>query len=80
MNDHSEQSDRPVGRRADPTKSIAEAIAESNDTEHVPVTFERCDHVEGPFFHGTKVALDVGDRLVPGHRSNYHEGRIANHV
>jgi hypothetical protein len=62
------------------TKTIAEAIAEAGDTEYEPVTFERCDHVEGPFFHGTKFALDVGDELVPGQPSNYHEGRIANHV
>lgn len=62
------------------TKSIAEAIAESGDTEYIPVTFERCDHVEGPFFHGTKTAFQIGDQLVPGHFSNYHEGRISNHV
>ena len=65
---------------ADATKSIAEAIAESSDAEYVPVSFESCDHVEGPFFHGTKIAFDVGDRIVPGSLSNYHEGRISNHV
>ncbi len=65
---------------AEGTKSIAEAIAESSDTDDIPVTFESCDHVKGPFFHGTKTAFDVGDRLVPGHLSNYHEGRISNHV
>lgn len=62
------------------TTSIADAIAASSDTQYVPVTFESCDHVEGPFFHGTKTAFDLGDRLVPGSRSNYHEGRTANHV
>ncbi len=62
------------------TKSIAESIAESSDTDHVAVTFETCTHVEEPFFHGTKTAFEVGDRLVPGHRSNYHEGRISNHI
>jgi len=65
--------------RAEVTKSIADAIAESSDTDYVPVTFESCDHVEGPS-HGTKTAFDVGDRLVPGSLSNYHEGRISNHV
>src|SRR5689334_14989422 len=35
-----------------------------------PVTFEHCEHVKGPFFHGTKVALDIGDELVPGRVSN----------
>lgn len=62
------------------TKTIAEAIAESDHTAHVAVTFEHCDHVVGPFFHGTKVAFDRGDLLVAGHLSNYHQGRVANHV
>ena len=62
------------------TKSVAEAIAESTDADFIPVTFGRCDHVEGPFFHGTKTAFDVGDELVPGRLSNYHEGRTSNHV
>jgi rifampin ADP-ribosylating transferase len=60
--------------------AIAEAIAAAQGTIHVPVTFEHCDHVTGPFFHGTGLAFDIGDRLVPGTRSNYHEGRTSNHV
>jgi rifampin ADP-ribosylating transferase len=60
--------------------SIAEAIAGAGNTEHVPVTFENCDHVEGPFFHGTKLGFVVGDLLVPGHPSNYQQGRVSNHV
>jgi rifampin ADP-ribosylating transferase len=62
------------------TKSIADAIAEASNTDLVPVTFEQCDHIVGPFFHGTKVAFDPGDLLVAGHLSNYHDGRVANHV
>ncbi|MFC8192123.1 NAD(+)--rifampin ADP-ribosyltransferase [Cellulomonas sp. NPDC057328] len=34
----------------------------------------------GPFFHGTKAELRVGDLLVPGRRSNFGTGRSANHV
>ncbi|WP_244929825.1 NAD(+)--rifampin ADP-ribosyltransferase [Nocardioides sp. W7] len=45
-----------------------------------PVTFERYEHVEGPFFHGTKAALAVGDELVPGFGSNYQEGRVSNNI
>ena len=26
---------------------------------HAPVTYERCAHIEGPFYHGTKFALEV---------------------
>lgn len=45
----------------------------------VPVTYEHCDQVEGPFFHGTRAALAVGDELVPGHRSAFRE-RALRHV
>ena len=34
----------------------------------------------GPFFHGTKADLRVGDQLAPGQRSNYGEQRTANFV
>jgi Rifampin ADP-ribosyl transferase len=62
------------------TKSVAEAIAESTNTDYVPVTFERYEHIEGPFFHGTKTRFEVGDELVAGRFSNYHDGRTSNHV
>jgi rifampin ADP-ribosylating transferase len=47
---------------------------------HEPVTFDRCEHVGGPFFHGTKAALEVGDELVPGYGSNFQEGRVSNNI
>jgi rifampin ADP-ribosylating transferase len=62
------------------TMTIAEAIAASADAEHVPVTFESCDSVDGPFFHGTRIAFTPDDELVPGRGSNYHDGRVSNHV
>ena len=37
-------------------------------------------HESGALFHGTKADLAVGDRLVPGRRSNFGGGRTANHV
>jgi rifampin ADP-ribosylating transferase len=43
-----------------------------------PVPFEV--HESGALFHGTKADLAVGDLLSPGHRSNFEEGRTANHV
>jgi Rifampin ADP-ribosyl transferase len=46
----------------------------------VPVTYEHCDHVEGPFFHGTKSVLAVGDELVPGFGSNFQAGRVSNNI
>lgn len=50
----------------------------SENSEHEPVTFEHCEHVTGPFFHGTKATLTIGDELVPGYRSNYQDRRLNN--
>ncbi|GAA4829602.1 NAD(+)--rifampin ADP-ribosyltransferase [Luteimicrobium xylanilyticum] len=35
---------------------------------------------EGPFYHGTKAQLQVGDRLTAGFRSNYRPEVVMNHV
>ncbi|MGQ3550692.1 NAD(+)--rifampin ADP-ribosyltransferase [Streptomyces rochei] len=35
---------------------------------------------EGPFFHGTKAALQVGDHLTAGFRSNYRPEIVMNHI
>ena len=53
---------------------------EESDEAYEPVTYEHHDHVEGPFFHGTKAVLEVGDELVPGFGSNFEEDRVMNHV
>jgi len=53
---------------------------DEDSADYVPVTLERCQHVEGPFYHGTKVALEVGDELMPGYGSNFHQGRVSNNV
>ncbi|MFP5489528.1 MAG: NAD(+)--rifampin ADP-ribosyltransferase [Acidimicrobiia bacterium] len=55
-------------------------MRDDETTEHVPVTFDQCDHVSGPFYHGTRYELAEGDHVVPGRASNYQAGRIANHV
>ena len=47
---------------------------------YVPVTFDHCDHIVGPFYHGTKSGFRVGGELVPGHGSNFQEGRVSNHI
>ena len=66
--------------RTDPTPSIADAIARAHETAHVAVTFEHYDHISGPFFHGTNATFEIGDEIVAGHLSNYHESRVSNHV
>jgi hypothetical protein len=35
---------------------------------------------EGPFFHGTKADLRVGDLLTAGFRSNYRPEIVMNHI
>lgn len=35
---------------------------------------------EGPFFHGTKADLRVGDQLTAGFRSNYRPEVVMNHI
>ncbi|WP_061939301.1 NAD(+)--rifampin ADP-ribosyltransferase [Collimonas pratensis] len=45
-----------------------------------PVTHESCSNVKGPFYHGTKYRLEIGDLLVPGFASNFEEGRVSNNV
>lgn len=52
----------------------------SDATTYIPVTFEHCDHVEGPFYHGTKAVMNPGDLLIPGYGSNFEGGRISNNI
>lgn len=51
----------------------------SENSGYEPVTYEHCMHVTGPFFHGTKADLAIGEELAAGYRSNYQK-RILNHV
>jgi rifampin ADP-ribosylating transferase len=51
-----------------------------DDDEWFPVSPENCDLVTGPFYHGTKANLSVGDLLTAGRRSNYDDSVVMNHV
>ncbi len=51
-----------------------------DDSAHIPVTFDHCDHVQGPFYHGTKAGLAPDDVLVPGYGSNFEDGRVSNNI
>jgi len=58
-----------------------ENAAEGETTStYTPVTFDSCGQVEGPFYHGTKSTFEIGEELVPGHGSNFHEGRVSNNI
>ena len=54
-------------------------MGETNST-HVPVTYENCNEITGPFYHGTKAGLEIGDELVAGFGSNFQAGRISNNI
>jgi len=44
------------------------------------VSAENCDLVVGPFYHGTKANLSVGELLTAGFRSNYDDSVVMNHI
>lgn len=50
----------------------------SNDW--TPITHENCHQVVGPFYHGTKAELSVGDLISTGRRSHFEDGRFLKHV
>jgi rifampin ADP-ribosylating transferase len=52
----------------------------NESAEHVPVTYDNCERIEGPFYHGTRYALEAGDELVAGKGSNFQEGRVSNNI
>ena len=51
-----------------------------SDEQWEPVTAKNCKLVRGPFYHGTKADLSIGDLLSPGYPSNYEEGRVLSHI
>ncbi len=51
-----------------------------DDRARIPVTFEHFDHIEGPFYHGTKASLAPGELLIPGYGSNFEDGRVSNNI
>lgn len=67
--------ERLTGR---PARSLQAFLADT--FPRVPVTHDRHAHVAGPFFHGTRSELRVGDELVPGRGSNFQAGRVSNNV
>lgn len=45
----------------------------------IPISHGNCAQVPGPFYHGTKAMLSVGDVITTGHVSHF-EGRALKHV
>jgi rifampin ADP-ribosylating transferase len=48
--------------------------------DHVPVTYDTCALIAGPFFHGTKAVVEPGTALVAGYGSNFQDGRVSNNI
>jgi rifampin ADP-ribosylating transferase len=55
-------------------------VLATNDDPWNPVTLENCKLVRGPFYHGTRADLVIGDLFSPGYPSNYEEGRVLSHI
>lgn len=51
----------------------ATPVGEHRST-HTPVTYDSCVDIGGPFYHGTKSALEVGAELVAGYGFNFNPG------
>lgn len=53
-----------------------------NETKYEKLAQELRQHPadNGPFYHGTKADLQIGDLLTPGGKSNYKHGLVMNHI
>lgn len=66
--------------------NIAKCYEELSDSENAKRNYELSNTSkvapsdEGPFYHGTKADLKVGDLLTPGGISNYQAGLKMNHI
>jgi rifampin ADP-ribosylating transferase len=46
----------------------------------VPVSFDNCARVAGPFYHGTRASLSIGDLLTTGYETHFESGRVLKHL
>ena len=66
--------------------NIAKCYEALNDTDNAKKNYELASSFKdtlsdkGPFYHGTKADLQVGDLLTAGARSNYKSEVIMNHI
>lgn len=64
----------------------AKCFEELGDDENASKNLELADSYRGvpldvgPFYHGTKADLNVGDVLTPGGTSNYRDDLVMNHI
>jgi rifampin ADP-ribosylating transferase len=66
--------------------NIAKCCEELNDPDNAKKNFELATssgikpNDKGPFYHGTRADLQIGDLLTPGNRSNYKADVVMNHI
>ena len=66
--------------------NIAKCYDELNDLENakknreLAASFTNDPSDNGPFYHGTRADLQIGDLLTPGGNSNYQSGLVMNHI
>ena len=66
--------------------NIAKCYKDLNDTENAKKNYELANSFNdtpsdiGPFYHGTKANLQVGDLLTAGYSSNYQSDLTMNHI
>ena len=66
--------------------NIAKCYEDLNDSGNAKKNYELAASFKdkpsdnGPFYHGTKADLQVGDSLTPGFRSNYQSEVVMNHI
>jgi tetratricopeptide (TPR) repeat protein len=66
--------------------NIAKCYEDLGDLDNAKKNYELKDSFidkmpdKGPFYHGTKADLQVGDLLTPGSRSNYKPEVVMNHI
>lgn len=54
--------------------------AKAKDNSELAASFQNNPADTGPFYHGTKADLQIGDELTPGGNSNYKSDLTMNHI
>jgi len=49
-------------------------------TDWTPISAHNCHSLRGPFYHGTKAKLSIGDLISTGFHSHFEAGRALKHV
>lgn len=62
------------------SKSSFQPTESTMTKDWIPISHENCKQVRGPFYHGTKVRLSIGDLLTTGFKSHFEEGRSLKHI